>query len=142
MRLSLWLVALTFSTTIFACPEVNDTFVCENETLAISHRVEGGVNIYRFDNGDQAYDAYADGRVHRLPNDDTMRDSTFRLECRSSRAIDMIMEGTLLDNGAPLGSFALNQNYSRDENGDLVIVTTGEILGQPIDQQTETCVRQ
>lgn len=121
------LVALAFSVQAFACPELTGTFTCTysdgtSETMAISQQVVNGVTVYNY-NGTEIR---ADNQIYPVPEDETLKEGTFRAWCEDAVTLKGEMKGKYYNGGSYFGDLVMNLAFSK-AGSDLKQVTTGNL---------------
>lgn len=120
------LIALLFSAQAFACPDLSGSYTCtyqdgSSEMVTISQDSKNGVTVYDY-NGSQIP---ADNQTYRIPDDQTLKQGTFRAWCDSN-------DPTLLKSQLT-GKYYSEGSYF----GDLIMDMTFSIQGRDLKQVTQ-----
>ncbi|MGE4133701.1 MAG: hypothetical protein AB7F86_18840 [Bdellovibrionales bacterium] len=143
MRKALVLIA-AFSLQAWACPDLTGNFTCtyqngSSEIISISQAEKAGVTVYNY-NGSEIP---ADNVVYNLPDDETLKESTFRAWCEGASLKGNIV-GKYYNQGSYFGDLDMVLDLSL-AGSDLHSVTTGTLKSAsgdyPLDGEV-TCVRQ
>lgn len=111
-------VALLFSASAFACPDLTGTFTCtyqdgSSEQVTISQQINNGVTIYNY-NGSMIA---TDNITRAVPDDETVKNATFRAWCDGAS-----LKGNLI------GKYYNNGSYFGDLDMTLDLSITGRDL--------------
>ena len=144
MRLLTGLVLL-FSVQAYACPELSGTFTCtysdgQTEQVVMSQQVRpDGVTVYNYG----GTEVVTDNSVNAIPDDETLKEGTFRAWCSDASTLNAQLLGKYFDQGAYYGDLTMNLAFTM-VGSDLKQVTTGNLKSAtdeyPLDNET-TCVR-
>lgn len=120
------LLALLFSAQAFACPALTGTFTCNyqdgsSEIVSISQAEKSGVMVYNY-NGSEIP---ADNVVYPMPDDESVRQGTFRAWCDGLTLKGNIV-GKYYNQGNYFGDLDMTLNLSLEGN-NLKSVTTGTL---------------
>lgn len=133
-------VLLLGSVQAFACPNLTGSFTCtysdgSSEVLNITQEAKEGVTTY---NINQSLTP-ADNVIYTVPDDETLKEGTFRAWCNDDVTLKGELIGKYYDQGSFFGDLLLNIDYSLD-GANLKQVTTGTLTsanGQyPINAET------
>lgn len=123
---TLVLFALLASAQAFACPDLTGAYTCtyqdgSSEVVTISQENKAGVTIYNY-NGSSLP---ADNQVYPIPDDETLREATFRAWCDGSSLKGNIL-GKYYNEGNYFGDLNMTLDLSLDGT-NLKSVTSGTI---------------
>jgi len=137
-------IALLFSAPAFACPDLTGAFTCtyqdgSSEIVTISQADKAGVMVYNY-NGSELP---ADNVVYPMPDDETIKQGTFRAWCDGASLKGNIL-GKYYNNGALFGDLDMTLDLSL-EGTSLKSVTVGSLkatdgTSYPLDGQI-VCTR-
>jgi hypothetical protein len=126
---SLMAMALLFSVQAFACPDLAGSYTCSHqdgstEVVTVSQENKDGVMIYQYN--DAAIPA--DNQVYQLPDDQDLKDATFRAWCDTTNAdlLQTQLIGKYYSQGSYYGDLTLNMTFSL-AGTDLKQTTTGTL---------------
>ncbi len=134
---------LLVSVNAYACPELTGSYTCtyqdgSSEVLSISQENKDGVTVYNY-NGSMIP---ADNKVYPVPDDETLKQATFRAWCETATLKGNIV-GKYYNNGALFGDLDMTLSLSLDGTS-LKSVTTGALTNSggtyPLDGSV-TCAR-
>lgn len=119
-------IALLFSAQAFACPDLTGAYTCtyqdgSTEVVSISQADKAGVMVYNY-NGSEIP---ADNVVYPMPDDETVRQGTFRAWCDGASLKGNIL-GKYFNNGSYFGDLDMTLDLSL-EGVSLKSVTTGTL---------------
>jgi len=120
-------LAFVFSAQAFACPELAGTYTCtysdgSSETGTVTQTLVNGVNVYNY-NGTEIR---ADNAVYPVPEDETLKEGTFRAWCEGAATLKGTIEGKYYSGGSYFGDLVMNLEFSR-VGTSLKQVTTGNL---------------
>lgn len=126
MRTLLALLVLG-SVNAFACPDLTGDFTCtyndgSTELIKVTQENRDGVTYYSF--GDEL--TPADNVVYTVPDDETLKQGTFRAWCDDDVTLKAELVGKYYDAGQFYGDLTMLMSYTLD-NGNLKDVTTGSL---------------
>jgi hypothetical protein len=122
---TLTVLALLFSVQAFACPDLTGNYTCtysdgSSETVAVSQDTKGEITTYNY-NGSTVV---ADNQTYPVPDDDTIKQATFRAWCASATALKAELIGKYYDRGTLMGDLTLVLELSL-EGSNLKQVSSG-----------------
>lgn len=117
---------LLVSANAFACPELTGSYTCtyqdgSSENVTISQEDKSGVTVYNY-NGSSIP---ADNQVYPIPDDQTLKNATFRAWCENASLKGNIV-GKYYNNGSEFGDLDMVMDLSLDGT-NLKNVTTGTL---------------
>ena len=121
-------IALLFSANAaFACPDLTGAYTCtyqngSSEVVTVSQQLVNGVTVYNY-NGSQIP---ADNIVYQVPDDQSLKNGTFRAWCDDAVTLKAELIGQYYDQGAYYGDLSMIMNFSI-EGSSLKQVTTGTL---------------
>lgn len=133
-------LALMFSAaSAFACPNLAGSFTCnyngQKEVITVTQSMKGAVTVYMV-NGSEIV---ADNQVRNIPDDESLKNATFRAWCDDTVTLKGQILGKYYNNGSYFGDLTADINFLL-ANGNLKQVTTGELKGAngnyPINNET------
>lgn len=137
-------IALFASVNAWACPELTGSFTCtyqdgSSEVVEMTQELKDGVTTYMY-NGSAIP---ADNVVYQVPDDQTLKQGTFRAWCDDTVTLKAELKGQYYDQGNYFGDLVMNMEFSL-AGSDLKSVTTGTLTnsgGQyPLNGET-VCTR-
>ena len=137
-------LALVFSAQAYACPQLEGTYVCKyqdgsSEETTITQSEKSGVTTYQYN----ASEVTADNVANAVPDDQSVKDATFRAWCDDDATLKAQLIGKYWNQGAYFGDLTLNMNFSK-AGDDLKQTTDGEVKNSggtyPIENDT-TCTK-
>ena len=113
------------SSQAFACPDLTGTYTCtysdgSTEIVSMAQENKDGVTVYTY-NGSSVP---ADNKAYPVPDDETLKEGTFRAWCDDTQVLKAELLGKYYNNGAYFGDLTLNMDFSI-ENNNLKQTTTG-----------------
>jgi hypothetical protein len=123
-------LALLVSVNAYACPDLTGTYTCKyqdntTEVVSISQENKDGVMVYNY-NGSALP---ADNQVYQIPDQDSLKQGTFRAWCDEADATVLQTEllGKYYDQGQFAGDLTLDMAFSLNGT-DLRQLTTGKLV--------------
>ena len=115
-------IALFFSASAMACPDLTGTFTCtyqdgSSEQVTISQQINNGITMYN-SNGSMIS---ADNKTYPVPDDETIKNATFRAWCDGAS-----LKGNLIGKYYNQGSYF----------GDLDMILDLSIAGRDLKNET------
>lgn len=145
MKLTKFIMALSFIPVALACPDLAGDYQCvdESETYVstISQQVENGVMTYTVSERGEVLKIVADGKKTTIDmGDDTFTDATQQIFCSGSSVVIKI-EGKVSDAGTHIGDLVSESSVFVDGQGDLQTVTNTTFNGNPLPPSNFSCER-
>lgn len=117
---------LAFSAQAYACPNLTGTYTCtyqdgSTEVVSISQEQKNGVTVYNYNGSPMP----ADNKAYPMPDDQTLRESTFRAWCEGE-----VLKGNLIGKYYNEGSYFGDLNLLLDitkQGTDLKQVSAGSL---------------
>jgi hypothetical protein len=143
MRSFLGLAALLFAGNAYACPNLTGTYTCtyqdgSSEIIEISKMSQNGVTVYDY-NGSTVS---ADNVVYPVPDDETLKQGTFRAWCEGMN-LKAELKGKYFHENTYYGDLTMLMDFTLT-GSDLHQITTGNLKNAggeyPLDSEM-TCVR-
>lgn len=128
----IWVVfTLLWSASAWACPDLAGSYSCifkdgSSELIQVSQEARGGVTVYHYNNTEIP----ADNHVYHFPDDDVLRQGTFRAWCEDDE--DRVLRTQLA-----------GRYYSENTfHGDLVLDTSYKLVGTDLQQISTGVLKQ
>ncbi len=120
-------IALLFSAQAYACPQLAGTYTCTfsdgtTEVATVTQTVVDGVNVFNY-NGTEIR---ADNVAYPVPEDETLKEGTFRAWCDDATTLKAQMLGKYYNGGSYFGDLTMNLEFLK-VGTSLKQVTTGNL---------------
>ncbi|MFA6239123.1 MAG: hypothetical protein WC635_17420 [Bacteriovorax sp.] len=133
------LIAIVFSTNLFACPEIGGAFSCQQGSHISEKEITKNDTGYLINSDGIEFNYISDGKVYDVEATDTMKDGKVKSYCKDNKFI-VEFKATILDEGSEIARQSSVTEYL-PSGMNLLITQKTKMKGIPLPALKLKCTR-
>lgn len=136
---SLFIGAVLFSSTAFACPDISGLYSCKYNSNMSTKEIVKTEQGFVINSDGNSMEYLADGKAYEVPSTDSYTDALVRTTCTQNEMI-VDFKASILYDGSIIAKQVSKSTYAMDGK-DLIISQKVKMKGIPLPAIKWTCVR-